>query len=479
MLWILVALLLLAAAYFLYGRLLERAFRPDAERLTPAHEYGDKVDYVEMPTWRVFLIQLLNIAGIGPIFGPILGALYGPQALLWVVFGAIFAGGTHDYLCGMFSVRSRGQSIAGVVGEAMGPVAGFLMRVFSVVLLLLVGVIFVLSPAKLLSALTEFPAAMFVFCIFGYYFVATLVPIHVLIGRLYPFFGMILLLGTVAVFAGLLVSDHPILPEVDLLVNRHPEELPLWPLLFIVLSCGAISGFHSTQSPIMARCLRNEGHGRFVFYGAMLAEACIAMVWVTVGLSFYPAADILHAVIEGGSPSAVVSDVSMQLLGPIGGLIVIVSVIVLPITSGDTAFRSTRLILAEFLGLKQQAIADRLKIALPLFAAGIAISYTDFFIIWRYFGWANQSLAALGLWAAAVLLCRHGSAGYHWIASLPATFMTAVTVSYFFHSPITLNLPPQLASLAGVSVALLCLLACQRFARGVSGVPRAGEPAGE
>jgi carbon starvation protein CstA len=464
MTWILLTLTFLATAYFLYGKLLERAFLPDGERTTPAVSCGDNVDYVVMPTWRVFLVQLLNIAGIGPIFGPILGALYGPQALLWVLVGAIFMGGVHDYLSGMFSVRSRGQSIAGVVHEAMGTGAGVLLRVFSIILLLLVGVIFVLSPANLLSALTDMPVPLFVFAIFAYYFIATLVPIHLLIGRLYPILGLILLVGTVGVFVALAFSEYTVLPDMDMTRNRHPEGMPLWPMLFIVLSCGAISGFHSTQSPLMARCLGNEKNGRFVFYGAMLAEACIAMVWVSVGLSFYPHSEALFAVIEAGSPSAVVNEVSRQLLGPVGGIFVVISVIVLPITSGDTAFRSTRLIIAEAFNWNQKAALDRLKIAIPLFAAGIAISYTDFMIVWRYFGWANQSLAALGLWAGAVLLCKNGRGAYHWMASIPAAFMTSVTVTYFFYSPITLGLPHGLSSWGGAGVGLVCLLVCARYA---------------
>lgn len=449
---------LLILGYLLYGRLVEWLFGIDPARPTPAFTEADGVDFVPLPTWKVFLIQLLDIAGIGPIFGPILGALYGPQAMLWVVLGAIFAGGVHDYFSGMLSVRNRGESIAEVVGDALGTAARQVMRFFSVLLLLLVGVVFVLSPAKLLGGLTGWGTTALVLVIFGYYFLATIVPVQTLIGRLYPFFGALLLFMTIGIFWGLATSDHALVPDLDLLTNRHPDGLPLWPMLFVVLSCGAISGFHSTQSPLMARCLSNERHGRLVFYGAMIVEGMIALIWVAVGVSFYESAGALHQVIAAGSPSLVVDQVARALLGPIGGVLAILGVVILPITSGDTAFRSARLVIADTFGLAQRRISSRLLIALPLFALGYLISRYDFDLVWRYFGWANQTLAMLVLWTAAIWLAQRGQIWGHWIATVPATFMTAVSVAFLLHAPIGFALPYGLAVGLGLLVSLGMLL---------------------
>jgi len=457
MLYFFFCVFLLIAGYFIYGALVERVFGIDRDRPTPAVAQADGVDYVSMPTWKVFLIQLLDIAGIGPIFGPILGALYGPQALLWIVFGSIFAGGVHDFFSGMLSVRNQGQSIPEVVGDALGRPARYVMRFFSVLLLLLVGVVFVLSPAKLLAGMTEIDSNLFIVLIFGYYFVATIVPIDQVIGRFYPFFGGLLIFMTLGIGAGILFEGYEVLPNHDFTTNVHPTGAPLWPLLFIVLSCGALSGFHSTQCPLMARCLKTETHGRKVFYGAMIAEGIIALIWATVGMSFYESPEAMQSVIAEGTPAAVVDEVSRTLLGKWGGILAILGVIVLPITSGDTAFRSTRLILGESFRVRQKSISDRLLLAIPLFGVGAVLTQVDFQLIWRYFGWANQTLATLVLWASAVAIVRSGKASWHWIASLPATFMTAVCLSFIGWSDIGLGAPyPAAVAVAvGASVVIL------------------------
>lgn len=442
MLLFLSCVLLLVVGYIVYGALVERVFGIEPDRPTPAESMADGVDYVAMPTWKVFLIQLLDIAGIGPIFGPILGALYGPQALLWIVFGSIFAGGVHDFLSGMLSLRHGGQSIPEVVGDALGRPARYVMRFFSVLLLLLVGVVFVISPAGLLAPMTGLSAPVLVGLIFAYYFVATVVPIHQIIGRLYPFFGALLIFMTLGIGGGILLEGYAVLPNHDFFTNTHPAGLPLWPMLFIILSCGALSGFHSTQCPLMARCLRTERHGRRVFYGAMIAEGIIALIWATVGLSFYESPEAMQAVITtAGSPAGVVDEVSRTLLGPLGGLLAILGVIVLPITSGDTAFRSTRLILAESFGQPQKTVQKRLLLAVPLFALGYALTLVDFNLIWRYFSWANQTLATLALWAGAIYLAREKRTPWHWIATVPATFMTAVCLTFIGWAKIGLGLP--------------------------------------
>ncbi|CAG0907903.1 unnamed protein product [Cyprideis torosa] len=417
----------------------------------------DGVDYIAMPTWKVYFIQLLDIAGLGPIFGPILGALYGPSALVWIVVGCIFGGAVHDYFSGMLSVRSGGKSIPEVVGDIMGMPARQALRLFSVVLLVLVGVVFILGPAKLLANLTGFNVQLLVACIFVYYFLATILPIDKIIGRLYPIFGALLLFMTVGVLVGLVYNGYDILPNLDVATNTHPGDKPIWPLLFITLSCGAISGFHSTQSPLMARCIQNEGHGRQVFYGSMIMEGFIALIWATVGLSFYESPAAMNAIIASGSPAAVVNEACNTLLGPFGGFLAIMGVVILPISSGDTAFRSTRLILAETFKMDQTKATKRLAIAIPLFVLAFFITQVDFNIIWRYFGWSNQMLSMLVLWSAAIYLAKKGK--LHWICSLPATFMTAVDVAFILQAKIGFNLPETPSNYISIAAALVTLVA--------------------
>lgn len=455
MLFFFACIALLIVGYFTYGAFVDKVFAPDAAKTTPAYAMQDGIDYMPMPKWKLIFIQVLDIAGIGPIFGPILGALYGPAAMVWIVIGCIFGGAVHDYFSGMLSVRNNGASVPEVVGEYLGMSARQVMRVFSFVLLMLVGVVFVLSPAKLLNGLTGINTGYLVAAIFGYYFLATILPIDKVIGRIYPLLGALLLSMTVALVIALLAGGYELLPNLDVMTNAHPGDKPLWPLLFITLSCGAISGFHSTQSPLMARCVKNEREGRSVFYGAMIIEGVIGLIWCTLGLSFYNSPEALSAVIASGSPAAVVAEVSNSLLGPIGGTLAIAAIIVLPITSGDTAFRSTRLIVAETFKVKQEATAKRLMIAVPLFVLGYIISTQNFSTIWRYFGFANQSLATLVLWTAAVYLAQR--AKLHWIASIPATFMTAVCVTFICNAKIGLNLDYSVSVIAGIVGAVAAL----------------------
>jgi carbon starvation protein CstA len=465
---------LLLVGYFVYGAFVEKIFAPDPGRPVPAVTMADGVDYVEMSTPKLYLIQLLNIAGLGPIFGPILGALYGPSALLWVVFGCIFAGAVHDYFVGMISIRHNGESIPNIVGKTMGPVAKQIMNYFSVILLLLVGVVFVLGPAALLGKLFSMSVMVWVAIIFVYYFLATMLPIDKLIGRIYPFFGFLLLFMSVSLTVMLFASNHPILPQGLDLANAHPKNLPIWPLMFITIACGAISGFHATQSPMVARCLTNEGKGRLVFYGAMIGEGVIGLIWVTLGLSFYENSAALQAAIAAGTPSGVVYEVCNGLLGGgIGTILAVLGVVVLPITSGDTAFRSARLIIAEYFKLPQGPVAKRLYIAIPLFAIGILVSFGDFNVIWRYFGWANQTLAAMALWASAIYLARAGK--LHWVCSVPATFMTAVTFAYICAEKIGFDLPYTVSNVVGIVAAAAAFGAFMWAIRKPEGAPAAAE----
>lgn len=457
MIWFFLCVGLLVAGYFVYGKFIERIFGPKPERKTPAITMADGVDYVPMSDKKVYLVQLLNIAGVGPIFGPILGALYGPVAMLWIVFGCIFAGAVHDYFSGMLSVRAKGASVPTVVGEHLGTTAKHFMNLFAVVLLMLVGVVFVLSPAGLLANLTSTDLVYWIAAIFAYYILATIVPIDKIIGRFYPIFGALLVFMSVGLIIGLIVSGKGFYNTGMDFSNLHPTELPLWPLLFITIACGAVSGFHATQSPLMARCMQNESSGRFIFYGAMIGEGIIALIWCTLGLSFYDSTEALNATLASGGPSAVVHEVSTSLLGTVGGILAILGVVILPITSGDTAFRSARLIVADFLKLTQKPMAKRLLIAIPMFILGFIISKAEFGVIWRYFGWANQTTAVMMLWAAAAYLAKEGK--LHWVCTIPAMFMTAVVFTYLANAPIGFGLEMGISTMIGLASTLIVTVA--------------------
>lgn len=445
----------LIGGYFVYGTLVDKLFQPDAGRATPAMNMADGVDYVPMSKAKIFLIQLLNIAGLGPVFGPILGALYGPAALIWIVVGTLVAGGVHDYFSGMLSLRYKGESIPDVVGYNLGTGFKQFMRLFSLILLLLVGVVFVLGPAKLLAKMSGVEVGLWVAAIFGYYFLATILPIDKIIGRLYPLFGAILMFMAISVPLALMYQGYNFFPNLTI-ENLHPKQLPMWPLMFITIACGAISGFHSTQSPLMSRCMCNERDGKFIFYGAMVAEGFIGLVWATVGMTFYQSPEALNAALAAGGPANVVSESCNTLLGHFGGILAILGVVVLPITSGDTAFRAARLLIADFAKYSQKESFKRLYIAVPLFVLGYVISLANFDVIWRYFGWANQTLAAIVLWTAAAYCIKRGK--NHWIATVPAVFMTSVTITYLCNATIGFNLPMSVATPAGIAAAAVSLL---------------------
>ncbi len=450
-----IAVVALILGYVLYGALIDRLFGIDPSRSTPAITQADGVDFVVMPTWKVMLIQLLNIAGVGPIFGPILGALYGPSALIWIVIGSIFAGAVHDYFSGMLSVRHKGESVPEVVGYSLGNWAKQFMRGFSVILLVLVGVVFVAAPAQLLNSLTGAPMPLLIAVIFGYYFLATILPVDKIIGRIYPLFGFALLFMAFSTMIMLMLKGYTLYPQRSL-ANINPVDLPMWPLMFITIACGAISGFHATQSPLMARCLYNERDGRKVFYGSMIIEGIIALIWATLAMSFFQNPQELNFALGKGGPSYVVNTISKTLLGGLGGILAIVGVVVLPISSGDTAFRSARLIIADFLGMSQKEKIKRLMVAVPLFIVGFILSKSDFDVIWRYFGWANQTLAAIVLWTSAVYLRR--LATFHWIATVPAIFMTVVVVTFFCYTKIGFGLSLEISSAIGFCAAILCAI---------------------
>ena len=572
-----VALAALIVGYCTYGLFVTLVFKPD-DRRTPCQVHPDGVDYVPLPIWRAFLIQLLNIAGLGPIFGALSGAIWGPSVYLWIVLGTIFAGAVHDYLSGMLSMRNDGASISELTGMYLGPTMKTVMRIFSVVLLVMIGVVFMVGPAQLLSrmimgagrdfnlprtaavsiqaapavaapkteaektaapkadegkvpveakpapieeakpeapaeeakpapieeAKPEAPAEeakpapaeeakpeaaaaeevkpvaepemvyglteaewvkYLTIAILVYYFLATLLPIDKVIGRFYPLFGLCLLLMA-ALIGGATVMNHlngthPMIELWDGFYNMHPKgaTTPIWPLMFITVACGAISGFHATQSPMMARCLTSERQGRFVFYGAMVAEGIIALIWASAGIAFYntfgsPITTEGLFLAKGGN-SATVYDISKGLLGSMGSILALLGVVACPITSGDTAFRSARLTLADWFKIDQKAIKPRLMLALPLLLIGYAISFVDYSIVWRYFSWSNQTLAMIALWAGAVYLCRNVSPVSGFMAAIPATFMSAVSSTYFCFAPECLGFATKFSeglTLCGVTV---------------------------
>lgn len=450
------SIIVLLLGYSIYGSFVERIFGVDPARKTPAYALQDGVDFVPLSKTKSALIQLLNIAGLGPIYGAIQGAMWGPAAFLWIVFGGIFAGAVHDFLSGMISLRNDGANVPVLVSKYLGEKAKLVVNIFTLLLLVLVGVVFVTGPAGLLAILTPgLSKQAWVWIIFGYYFIATLLPIDKIIGRVYPVFGAILLVMAAGIAGALFTQGYKI-PEITL-ENLHPGGAPLWPLLFITIACGAISGFHSTQSPIISRCLKNEKEGKFVFYGMMIAESLIALIWAAAAMSFYGGISGLgDALANPAGPSGVVREVSFAMMGTIGGVLAILGVVVLPITSGDTAFRAARYTIAEWLKIEQKSLIDRYKICIPLFVIGGILSQIDFNILWRYFAWSNQTLAMMVLWMGATYLVKHNK--NHWIASVPATFMTAVSVTYILQAQEGFKLPTTISYPVGIIAAAIAFI---------------------
>lgn len=431
-----VCLIALIAAYFLYGALLDRVVGIDSKADVPSKTHYDGVDYMPLPRWRIFLIQLLNIAGTGPIFGAILGACYGPVAFLWITLGGIFMGAMHDYVAGVISLRNGGKSLPETIGKYLG--GG--MRKFSLVmipiLMVLVGGVFIVTPSKILTSMTDIPYLWWVGIVIAYYFIATIMPVDKIIGKIYPLFGAALILMALAMFGVIVLGNYDI-PELTTVDNMHfnAENLPIIPTLFISIACGAISGFHATQSPLMARCMTNEKQSRPIFFGAMISESIIALIWAAVAMAFFGGVEGLNTWMQdnGSDAGLAVSTISVTTLGTLGSILALLGVVAAPITSGDTAFRSARLIVADMLNYDQKPIINRLIVSLPLFAIGIGIAFIDFDIIWRYFAWSNQALSVVTLWMITSWLMRRGS---RWsiVALIPALFMTYICSSFVFVS---------------------------------------------
>ena len=450
MITVICALAVLVLGYVLYGRCVAGVFGPD-DRKTPAYVKEDGVDFVPMKTWKAFLVQLLNIAGTGPIFGALMGACFGPVVFLWIVFGAVLGGGVHDYMSGMISERHDGASIAELSGIYLGAGAKWVMRIFSVLLLLLTGTVFVTSPAALLARLTpgHLGLSFWIVVILVYYILATLLPIDKVIGRLYPVFGIVLIVMALGILFGIVRGGYTV-PELTL-ENLHPQGLEVWPFMFVTVACGAISGFHATQSPMIAKCITSEKQGRRVFYGAMLSESIIALVWAAGGVAFYGATGGLQSALTELGQSGVVYEISTGMLGTVGGILAIVGVVACPITSGDTAFRSARLILAEITRLDQKKIRNRLVITIPLLGIGAVLTQLDFNVLWRYFSWSNQTLAMISLWVATAYLVKVKPRKFlSLLTALPATFMSAVSMTYILMAKEGFRLAKSIAYPVGI-----------------------------
>ena len=467
-----ICLALLVGGYFTYGKVVENTFAPD-DRETPAVKINDGVDYVVLPQWKLFLVQLLNIAGLGPIFGALQGALWGPIVFLWITFGTLLAGGVHDFFSGMMSERNNGESISEIAGIYLGGVMKNVMRVFSVVLLVMVGTVFAVGPAGLIVTLFKnngvdgllATTLFWLIVILIYYFIATFLSIDKIIGKVYPIFGICLIVMAVGVAIGIFVNPDYTIPEIWAnFRSMHPKGTPVWSFMFITVACGAISGFHATQSPLMARCLKSERQGRFVFYGAMVCEGVIALIWAAAGCSLYEVTGGLNTGLQdvlANGQSAAIYDVCAKTMGGIGIALAMLGVIACPITSGDTAFRSARLVLADWLKLDQGSYKNRLILCVPVLGVGAflgignALGFIDYTIIWRYFSWTNQTLAMIVLWAASMYLFYDKK--NYWITAVPATFMSAVSATYFVAAGECLNLGTAIAYPVGIVVAVLFL----------------------
>ena len=470
MITFILSLLALILGYFLYGKFVERVFGPD-DRETPAVAKADGVDFMVLPNWKIFMIQFLNIAGTGPIFGAIMGAKFGPSAYLWIVFGCIFAGATHDYLSGMISMRKGGVGLPEVIGDLLGERTRQLMLVFSVVLLVMVGAVFVYRPAEILNDMAG-STTMWIIIIFAYYFIATMLPVDKVIGRVYPLFAFSLLFMAAALMV-VLFAKWPDIPELwDGLGNKALTVDPSWssqlfPCLFITIACGAISGFHATQSPLMGRCIKSERMGRPIFYGAMITEGIVALIWATVASYFFyaepqPGYQLITEFSNNGfatSAPKVVNIICNDWLGVAGGILAMLGVVAAPITSGDTALRSARLIIADFIRIEQRTVKRRLLISVPLFLCCIALllwqveNPDGFNVIWQYFGWSNQTLSVFTLWAITVYLLRNGKPYYFTL--IPALFMTTVCATFLFVSKQAFGMPDRVGYILGVAVLIV------------------------
>ena len=480
MITFILCLIALVTAYFTYGKYLERVCEIDGKNPVPSKTLFDGVDYLPLPRWKIFLIQLLNIAGLGPIFGALLGAAYGPVAFLWITLGGIFMGAMHDFISGVISMKNNGLSLPEIIGKYLGEGTKKFMRIFSVLLMVLVGAVFMSQPAELIASNIDIPLVekplfegtsvevfIILILILLYYMLATVLPIDKIIGRFYPIFGSALLIMALSILVVLFTkSDVYTIPELTSLSNQiaDPEKFPIVPMLFTTIACGALSGFHATQSPMMARCVTSEKQSRSVFYGAMIAESIIALIWAAIGMAFWGGVEGLNDAIAqyGGSAARMVNVITETTMGSAIAAFVVFGVIACAITSGDTAFRCARLIVADMFGIEQKSLKKRLAVSVPLFAAGLFIIFAlPFQIIWSYFAWCNQTLAVITLWCITVYLSQRKKPVL--ISIIPALLMTYVCSSYIFVSPMMCNMSNRPLAYALGAVLTLIIAAAVHF----------------
>ncbi|WP_335964818.1 carbon starvation CstA family protein [Galbibacter sp. PAP.153] len=470
----LISIAALILGYFLYATFLEKVFGIDRNRTTPAYHLKDGVDFIPLPTWKIFMIQFLNIAGLGPIFGAIAGAMFGPSAFLWIVLGSIFAGAAHDYFSGMLSVRHNGLSISEISGIYLGSWSKHLMRFFTIILLLFVGTVFMMGPAKIIDGMSSHILNfwIWVFIILCYYFFSTLLPIDKLISKLYPIFGIAMFVMTIGLIMVLFTGEYHV-PEIQWgnlhNMTSYPEQTPMFPILFVTIACGAISGFHATQSPLMARCIKSERNGKFVFSGAMITEGVVALVWAAVSMAYFGDVRGLNIAMETHDHNTAwaANEISLNMLGGIGGVLALIGIVAAPITSGDTAFRSCRLILADIFKLDQKKVNKRLYISIPLFITAFVLTQIEFDILWRYFAWSNQTLAVVVLWTITAYLIREQKLA--WVTYVPAVFMTMVSATYILIAPEGFELPNIYAYIGGAFLTLLVILLFQNYVNNKQG----------
>ena len=461
MITFLICLTILIVGYFTYGKIVNKIIGPDDSFETPAMRMADGVDYVELPWWKVLLTQFLNIAGVGPIFGAISGAMFGPVAFLWITFGCLFVGAVHDFLSGYISLKHDGLSISEIVGLYLGKHARAVMRVFTVVLLMLVGVVFTMAPANWLQSQMDLGLMVWVGIILIYYIVATIVPINTLIAKLFPIFSASMILMCVMLFIAVVVGQiNGTVEMMEFTLDfPHPQNLSVLPFIFVTIACGAVSGFHATKSPMMARCLKRESESQRVFYGAMVIEGIVALVWAAVAMALvgdrFMAGETVGAM---GGPGNVVDMLSRQLLPEwIALILIVIAIIIVPVTSGDTTFRSIRLLLSDAFKWDQSTVKSRVMICIPIFAVAFALTLIDFDVVWRYFAWSNQTIAAIALWTGAAFLVVNKK--FHWIATIPATFLSFISVSYIMQAPDEgFGLPMMISNVTGAVFATVLLI---------------------
>ena len=438
----------LVVGYFIYGKIVEKVFDIDGSVETPATKYDDGEDYIPMSKVKLFFLRYINIAGLGPIFGAIQGALFGPSAFLWIILGTIFAGAVHDFCSGFLSVRQDGLSIPGIIGKYLGSKVRHLLTILIVVTAVLVVATFTKGAATLLASLTSINGLMWIVIIFIYFFIAIILPVNKLVGKIYPIFGFFFILITFLLLGGLISSPVYTVPELTT-KGLYYTPFPLFPFLFVTITCGAISGYHSTQSPLIARYVKDEKDMKPVFYGAMVLEGFTALVWAAIAMAFFKGNPQL-ALFLGRTPAIAVKEFSYVFLGKIGLILTVLCVAFCPIITGDTILRGARLAILDEFGVSGDQLLSRLKIITPLLVIAFVLTFVDFSIMWTFFAWVQISIASLILWTSTVYLIKRKRK--YVLTLIPAMFCSVVSVAYILQAPGGFYIEPIIANTIAVIV---------------------------